>query len=130
MALNKVKSASITVGGKAVTLAEAARLLREIASREDLMILTITKTWARYWMYVLTLPTGNWPEYYSIDSVDNTLIIRFSKDKKPGYKKVVKRGGSRQVTIPTRLIKKLGEIEPGPVLAEIVDDRTIVVYLG
>ncbi len=129
MALNK-PAATITVGGKAVTLAEAARLLREIASREDLMILTITKTWARYWMYVLTLPAGNWPEYYSIDSVDNTLIIRFSKDKKPGYKKVVKRGGSRQVTIPTRLIKRLGEVEPGPVLAEIVDKNTLVVYLG
>ncbi len=130
MALNKPQHGVIQIGGNAVSLAEAARLLREIASREDLMILTITKTWARYWMYILTLPAGNWPDYYSIEAMDNTIIIRFSKDKKHGYKKVVKRGGSRQITIPTRLVKRLGEIEPGPVLAEVIDSNTLVVYLG
>ncbi|MEB3787293.1 MAG: hypothetical protein GSR78_00895, partial [Desulfurococcales archaeon] len=133
--------ATIKLRGKRVSAIEAARVLRdlnremqrllqEIEASGNLKVLTLTRTWARYWMYVLTLPPGNWPEYYSIDSVDNTLIIRFSKDKKPGYKKVVKRGGSKQITIPTRLLKKLGEVEPGPVLAEIVDERTIIVYLG
>ncbi|MEB3860987.1 MAG: hypothetical protein GSR84_02050 [Desulfurococcales archaeon] len=116
-----------------MTLAEAARLLREIASREDLMILTITKTWARdYWMYVLTLPKipGGWPRYYKVEVGDGKLIIFFSDEKRPGYRSVTRRHSSAQITIPTRLIKQLGDVGPGPVLAEIVDDRTIVVYLG
>ena len=144
MALNK-PVASIKLRGKRVSAIEAARVLRdlnremqrllqEIEASGNLKVLTLTRTWARdYWMYVLTLPKmpGGWPQYYKVEAGDGKLIIFFSDEKRPGYRSVTRRHSSAQITIPTRLLKKtFGEVEPGPVLAEIVDDRTIVVYLG
>ncbi len=112
---------------------EMQRLLQEIEASGNLKVLTLTRTWARdYWMYVLTLPKmpGGWLPYYKVEIEDSKLIVRFSDRKMPGYRSVARRTSSAQITIPTRLIKRLGDVEPGPVLAEIVDREIIVVYLG
>ncbi len=146
MALNKPQE-TIIVKGRGMSAAEAARLLRdlnremvrlvqEIESTENMKVLTLSRVWDRdYWRYILILPknTKKWPPYYKVEIDGKKIIIRFSQSKMPGFRKTEKRGpqgkGSYTITIPTRLLKQLGDVEPGPVLAEIASEDTVIVYL-
>ena len=102
-----------------MSIAEVARKVRE----GRMVVLRVSlKGRDRTQMLYLGVPERVRYDTYDVDADDGVLVVRLGE----GGRRLVKGRSGVYAFIPKRLVK----LEPGPVLAEWLDDRTLLVYLG